>query len=296
MNTVQLECFVTVAEHLNFSKASRELKITQPAVSHQIQALEEELEVKLFTRTSKAVSLTPEGILFLGDAQLILRTAHSAKERLGKHEHFTSLELGCHNYLELNIFPPVLNELFAEFPLLRPNFHLVPFPSLLGMVENDQVHAALGMREEERKTPLRFKELCLAPIVCICSPRHPLAAFPSLAAEQLSGNFVACSPRQIPDSVFALQNSILINLPAEQRFLAESVESVFALVKSRIGYTLYPDIVPARDPSLCYIPVSDLPSVPFGVYYQYSNDRPILKRFLTLLAEYVKRSASQGKE
>ena len=268
MNTVQLECFVTVAEHLNFSKASRELKITQPAVSHQIQALEEELEVKLFTRTSKAVSLTPEGILFLGDAQLILRTAHSAKERLGKHEHFTSLELGCHNYLELNIFPPVLNELFAEFPLLRPNFHLVPFPSLLGMVENDQVHAALGMREEERKTPLRFKELCLAPIVCICSPRHPLAAFPSLAAEQLSG----------------------------KRFLAESVESVFALVKSRIGYTLYPDIVPARDPSLCYIPVSDLPSVPFGVYYQYSNDRPILKRFLTLLAEYVKRSASQGKE
>ena len=47
MNTVQLECFVTVAEHLNFSKASRVLKITQPAVSHQIQTLEEELDVKL---------------------------------------------------------------------------------------------------------------------------------------------------------------------------------------------------------------------------------------------------------
>ena len=43
MNTVQLECFITVAEHLNFSKASRVLKITQPAVSHQIQTLEEEL-------------------------------------------------------------------------------------------------------------------------------------------------------------------------------------------------------------------------------------------------------------
>ena len=41
MNTVQLECFVAVAEYLNFSKASRSLKITQPAVSHQIQALEE---------------------------------------------------------------------------------------------------------------------------------------------------------------------------------------------------------------------------------------------------------------
>ena len=40
MNTVQLECFVTVAEYMNFSKASQVLKITQPAVSHQIRALE----------------------------------------------------------------------------------------------------------------------------------------------------------------------------------------------------------------------------------------------------------------
>ena len=45
MNTIQLECFVTVAEYLNFSKASRTLKLTQPAVTHQIQTLEKELEV-----------------------------------------------------------------------------------------------------------------------------------------------------------------------------------------------------------------------------------------------------------
>ena len=49
MNTIQLECFVTAAEHLSFSKASQVLKITQPAVSHQIQSLEEELDVKLLT-------------------------------------------------------------------------------------------------------------------------------------------------------------------------------------------------------------------------------------------------------
>lgn len=70
MNTVQLECFVAVAEYLNFSKASRSLKITQPAVSHQIQTLEEELGVKLFNRTSKSVILTQEGSRFLPDAQL----------------------------------------------------------------------------------------------------------------------------------------------------------------------------------------------------------------------------------
>ena len=39
MNTIQLECFIAVAQHLNFSRASESLKITQPAVSHQIQTL-----------------------------------------------------------------------------------------------------------------------------------------------------------------------------------------------------------------------------------------------------------------
>ena len=75
MNTTQLECFLAVAEHLNFSRASEELKMTQPAVSHQIRMLEEELGVKLFMRTSKNVSLTSEGILFLPDADLIPKTA-----------------------------------------------------------------------------------------------------------------------------------------------------------------------------------------------------------------------------
>ena len=52
MNTVQLECFLAVAQYLNFSKAAESVSITQPAVSHQIGSLEDELGVKLFVRTS----------------------------------------------------------------------------------------------------------------------------------------------------------------------------------------------------------------------------------------------------
>ena len=53
MNTSQLECFLSVAEHLNFSKAAKEVNITQPAVSHQISALEDELGVKLFFKNKQ---------------------------------------------------------------------------------------------------------------------------------------------------------------------------------------------------------------------------------------------------
>ena len=288
MNTVQLECFVTVAEHLNFSKASRVLKITQPAVSHQIQTLEEELDVKLFNRTSKSVTLTQEGISFFADAQLILKTALSAKERLGRHEHLIPFDLGCHNYTEMNLLPPILKELSEEFPLLRPSIRLVPFPSILGMVENTQLLAALGIKYGQKTSSLWYKELASAPIACVCSPNHPLAQYKSLTQGQLQGNFIACSPRQLPDSVFTIQNNIFMTLPSEQRFITDSLESAFTLVKAEIGYSLYPDIPHTRDPGLCYIPITGLPKVSFGVYYPYDHDHPVLKHFLSLLSRHMK--------
>ena len=289
MNTIQLECFLSVAEHLNFSRASEELKITQPAVSHQIRALEDELGVKLFSRTSKSVTLTEEGIMFLPDAQLILKTALSARERLGRHEHFISFEVGCHNYLELNLLPPVFRRLTEEYPLLRPGIRLVPFPSLLGLVENKQLHAAFGIKEEQNKSSLFFRELYSAPVACVCSPDYSLAKYETLRKKQLKGNIIVCSPRQITNSIFSLQNSLLVKLPPEQRYFSESIESAYTLAKAGIGYTLGPDIALSRDPALRYIPITDLPKLSFGVYYRYDNDHPVLKRFLALCSETLRK-------
>lgn len=282
MNTIQLECFIAVAQHLNFSRAADELKITQPAVSHQIRTLEEELDVKLFKRTSKDVSLTPEGIQFLPDAELILRTALSARERLGRRENLIPFEVGCHNHMELHLLPEVFKELSAEFPLLRPSVRVVPFPSMLGLVENQKLHAAFGTKEGQKKSSLYFQELCSAPIACVCSPEHPLARYETLTKTNLSGSFIACSPRQIPSPVFAIQSRVLSHLDREQQYFAENIESAFTLVKAQLGYTLYTDVPQIREPGLCYIPVTDLPGLPFGVYYRYDNDHPVLKRFLNL--------------
>lgn len=291
MNTVQLECFVTVAEYLNFSKASQVLKITQPAVTHQIQALEKELGTKLFLRTSKTVTLTREGVQFLGDAQLILKTALSAKERLGNREQYIPLVLGCHNSMELSLLPPVLHDLAGEYPLLRPDIRMIPFPSLMGLIENEQVHAALSVKLEQKTSPLFFRELCRVPLACVCAPEHALASHSTLTASQLNGKFIACSPRQVPDEVFTAQTRILSGLRPEERYFAENTESAFALAKAQLGYTLYPDIIPARDRDLCYIPITDLPKISFGVYYRYDQDMPALKRFVSLLGKYISQDA-----
>ena len=64
MDFRQLESFLTIAKYNSFSKASRELFLTQPALSNQIQNLEKELQTPLFNRKGKTIELTPAGKMF----------------------------------------------------------------------------------------------------------------------------------------------------------------------------------------------------------------------------------------
>ena len=103
MNTFQIDCFIQVAETLNFARAAERLNVTQPAVTHQIRSLEEELGVKLFRRTTRIVELTQEGILFLEDARNIAAISLRAKKRFENPEsrEIQPFSIGCHSYTHL---------------------------------------------------------------------------------------------------------------------------------------------------------------------------------------------------
>lgn len=64
MNDLQIEYFLTVAKHLSFTKAAKELYVSQPAISRQILSMEEELGHTLFERNNKSVKLTEAGEMF----------------------------------------------------------------------------------------------------------------------------------------------------------------------------------------------------------------------------------------
>lgn len=79
MELYQLRTFVTVADTGNLTQAAERLFTSQPAVSAHIKALEEELEIKLFDRTSKGMSLTDNGITLREKAQLVLNSSNDLK-------------------------------------------------------------------------------------------------------------------------------------------------------------------------------------------------------------------------
>ena len=93
MNTEQLRYFVPVARYRNFTETAREFYVTQPAVTHQISALEREVGARLFLRTTRNVSLTRAGELFLEDAKRILDQEERALGRLRQLESSGCWEL-----------------------------------------------------------------------------------------------------------------------------------------------------------------------------------------------------------
>ncbi|WP_346664218.1 selenium metabolism-associated LysR family transcriptional regulator [uncultured Merdimonas sp.] len=86
MNLKQLEAFVQVAEGGSFSRAAKELYLTQPTISAHIASLEKELNVRLFIRNTKEVSLSEDGKELYKYAKPMMDLAQKIEERFGSEE------------------------------------------------------------------------------------------------------------------------------------------------------------------------------------------------------------------
>ena len=140
-----LKVFRTVAEHLSFRKAAELLFLTQPAVSLQIKALEEELGVRLFDRASGKVSLTKQGAILLCHAQKLARIALEAVQELSANEVQLSgmFALGVSTTIAQYVLPRFLAVFLAEHPRLRLSVHSANTDAIVRHVLDGKVSIGL---------------------------------------------------------------------------------------------------------------------------------------------------------
>jgi DNA-binding transcriptional LysR family regulator len=125
LENFRLKVFRVAAEHLNFRKAAEQLFLTQPAVTLQIKALENDLGVRLFDRAAGRISLTRQGSVLLGYAIKIAALVSEAERQLGAYDGRVSgeLSLGVSTTIAQYVLPRLLGAFLGEHPRVRFSLH-----------------------------------------------------------------------------------------------------------------------------------------------------------------------------
>ena len=142
-----LRYFLTVAKEQSFTKAAEQLHITQPTLSRQMAAFEEDLGITLFIRNGKKISLTDEGILLKRRALEILNLEERTLEELkGKEEVVEgTITIGCGEFAAVETLAKICKIYKEKYPLVQIVLHTATADTVYEMMNKGLVDIALFM-------------------------------------------------------------------------------------------------------------------------------------------------------
>ena len=176
MDDHKLKVFCTVAETKSFSKTSEIIHLTQPAVSLQIQALEEIYETKLFDRSSSTVTLTPAGEVLYKYAKEILALYATAEKVIGKVTGLVkgSITIGACSNIGNYLLPSVITDFSKTH--LKTKIHLLVSNTkrVIELLNSGNIDIGIVEGDVVRQKMI-VKKLISDELLLIVSPNHPWA-------------------------------------------------------------------------------------------------------------------------
>ena len=187
MNLSQLKAFLAVAQDRSFSRAAEKLYLTQPAVSKQIQALEEGLGMRLFDRVGRSILLTQAGNILHDHAHIAFRTLEEARETINQLRGLQRghLRISAASTIGTYMLPQPLGELKAQFPGIEISLAITNKARVVQQVLNHEVELGfVGPPVEPAE--LEMEEYLLDELVLIMAPTHRLAREESVGVAELA--------------------------------------------------------------------------------------------------------------
>ncbi|MGE5813842.1 MAG: LysR family transcriptional regulator [Acidobacteriota bacterium] len=186
MELRQLRTFVAVAELRHFARAASLCNLSQPAVSHQVALLEEEVGARLLNRAARRVSLTVAGEVFLEEARRILGAVDRAHERMEEVARGAvgRIRLGATPTPGLYLLPPLLAKYRGEHDSYELRFEIGPIHAIAERVARNDLDMAL-VAGALPSSELQARSLSQDEFVIVALPNAPLARARTLKPGQL---------------------------------------------------------------------------------------------------------------
>ena len=262
MTLRQLEAFLAVAEELHFGRAAERLRVSAPWMSHTVRDLERALHVKLLTRTTRTVQLTPAGQVFAGLASQILTELSSAVKTvrgMAAAPHRT-LKLGYTIGAGLEIVPRLLRTYHEREPTAVVETEEFDFTDPSAGLRDNLVNAAV-VRPPLGLPGLVSVELATERLVACLPEDHPLARRESLSvADVLPEPIVAAPVSPGPWRDYWLLSEYRSG-PAPVVAEASTLDAETHLISRGVGLSITSEAVGTwyRRPGVTFVPILDLP-------------------------------------
>jgi DNA-binding transcriptional LysR family regulator len=179
-----------VGEVLNFTKAAARLRVAQPALSRQVQDLEDEIGVDLLRRSPRGVTLTAEGKLFLEETRELLKRVDESVEKtraLARGE-YGELHIGYIPIPTAEILPRALEAFRKAVPTVKLVLHDLSTDELIAGLRDGTLEVAIMVQPISEQTAEIEFETLRSYVWCVALSRaHPLARLKSIPLEKLAG-------------------------------------------------------------------------------------------------------------
>jgi DNA-binding transcriptional LysR family regulator len=296
MELRQLRYFVAVAEEGNISRAAKKIFLTQPALSRQIKALEEEIGQCLLEREAHSIRLTPAGEILLREARGLLDHAERVLEQTRTAGRTLSLRVGYAPSLASGFLSAAVASFTQTHPDARVELFDLSTKEMLTGLESAKLDVAVTVSPESDTRGLKWTPLVRAPWQLAVNRNHPLARRPRVTATEAAREplLVFCQ-RDYPE-YWEFVTGWLRDLRQRPRIAGEydGVLSLLAAVESGLGVALVTArmarLVPERV-RLKRLTVAPQPlCIAAGYQANRGNDKP-----LAVFVEELRNAAAREK-
>jgi DNA-binding transcriptional LysR family regulator len=293
MDLRQMRYFLAVARERNFGRAAQRLHMAQPPLTRQIRAIEEELGVELFVRTTKGVELTEAAYTMVEEVENLLALAERAEERVRSTGHGLAghLDVGVFGSGILNVVPRVM----ANFHKLRPDVTI----GLRNMSKADQI---LALRE--RRLNVGFARLIPSekdlgieivrrePVLVALYDGHPLCEKVEITVRDLDSQPMILYPTFSMTGLAQMVAEAFRRGRAKLRVEQEVEDAVtaIALVSSGFGLCVTTESAASlRLPGVTYRPLrsTHMRDIEMSCFYRKDDRSPVLRAFLEVVRDYA---------
>lgn len=229
MNFTLIKYFLTLADTLNYTKASEILYTTQPNLSKSIVNLEEEVGVKLFIRTKRDVRLTPAGEIFRREAEKLMgyymNAIYKARE----------VEEGLNGYITIGYLGTATTRLVpllvSKFRELYPNIFLdlkdYTYSSLFDALMDDSVDLAIMPDRELESVPNLIRKFIFADDMCLAvGDGHEAAGLDTVDLYDMKDEFFI----QMDPKISIRDHKLITGICVEQDFTPQVIYEANTLI------------------------------------------------------------------